>query len=244
MASRTIKLAALLFAVSFFSFQNSAEARKRGIPFLFTTGETTSDYNNVTAADVEYLSPSIDPSSVDSSLKVSYKYSRFGLFFINVWTWGGEVCYMDHANNTYYDIEISQEEALKKYGKPLFYKFPPLLLILIVGGGIWLFVTIGASKTASRAPARSHMPSPGLKPGASPGGSNAPPKPIKVKKEITAEELQAMYDDPRYQHALQLLEDTDSFIKPVEYLVANGVPESEAGQNLAELKKAIAESQG
>lgn len=243
MAGRTLKLAALLFAVSFFSFQNDAEARRRGIPFLFTTGETTSDYHNVTKADVEFLSPSIDPTSVNSSFKVSYKYSRFGLFFINLWTWGGEVCYMDHANNTYYDIEISQAEALKKYGKPFFYSFPPLLLIGIVGGGIWLFVTIGASKTASRAPSRRNMPSPGLNPGSSPGGSGRP-KPIPVKREITAEQLQEMYDDPRYQHALELLEQTDSFIKPIEYLVANGVPESEAGQNLSELKKAIAESQG
>jgi len=245
MTGHTIKLAAIIFAVSFFSFQNNADARRRGGGIFFiTTGETTSDYHSVTAADVEFLSPSIDPSTVNPSFKVSYKYSRFGLFWVNLWTWGGEVCYMDHANNTYYDIEISQEEAVKKYGKPLFYKFPPLLLIAIVGGGIWLFVTISASKQANRVPSRSNIPSPGLNPGTAPGGaSNPPPKPVQMKKEISAEELQAMYDDPRYQHALQLLEETDSFVKPVEYLIQNGVPEAEAGQNLAELKKAIAESQ-
>ena len=242
MIGQSFKLAAVIFAVSFFSFQNHAEARRRGGGIFFiTTGETTSDYHNVTAEDVKFLSPSLEPNSVSPSFKVSYKYSRFGLFWINLWTWGGEICYMDHANNAYYNIDISQEEAIKKYGKPFFYKFPPLLMAAILGGGIWLFVTINATKESRRVPAS--KPSPGLNPGTVPVGGNAPPKPVQAKKEFTAEELQTMYDDPIYQHALELLEQTDSFIKPVEYLIENGVPEAEAGQNLAELKKAIAESQ-
>ena len=93
-----------------------------------------------------------------------------------------------------------------------------------------------AEKNArSRGAAARNMPTPQA-PGAAP--SSIPPAPA-----YTTEELQQMYDDPRYQHALELLEQTNSFIEPVQYLVQNGIPDAEAGASLAALKKAIAESQ-
>ena len=254
MTGKTIRYCALLFAVSFFSLQNDADARRRGIPFLFTTGETFSDFHLVNQDDFDYLFPSTagqtDASAAASAgVQVSFMYDRFGLFFINVWTWSGKVVLYEEAKQTYYDIEISQEEALKKYGKPFFYRFPPLLIAGVVGGGIWLFGVFGAASVGSRKPAKSssksHMPSMGVNPGSAPGGGGPQTRTsIPLKRERSVEEIQAMYDDPRYQQALQLLEETDSFIKPIEYLIANGVPESEAGQNLTDLKKAIAEAQG
>lgn len=253
MTGKSIKYFTLLLAVSIFSLQNNADARRRGIPFLFTTGETYSDYHLVTQEDLNFLYPDTSDEADASAaaaagVQVSFQYDRFGLFFINLWTWNGKVVLLEEAKETYYDIEVSQAEAIKKYGKPFLYKFPPLLIALVVGGGLWLFSVFGAARVGAGTPARAssgHMPTPGLNPGSAPVNSGPVPErqPIPLKRERSIEEIQAMYDDPRYQHALQLLEETDSFIKPIEYLIANGVPEGEAGPNLTDLKKAIAEAQ-
>jgi hypothetical protein len=184
-----------------------------------------------------------------SGVKVGLKYSHFGMFFMSVWTWGGEVVLF--KDKTYEPIVISQDKAKAKYGTPLTYKFPPLLIIVLGGGAFWMFGVFGSGggksaaqrKAEKRSGGRSHMPSPG---GAR-GGTSRPgtkrPAAKKIAKEYSVDELQQLYEDPRYQQALQLLEETNSFIKPVEYLVANGIAETDAGSSLAALKKAIAEAE-
>jgi hypothetical protein len=69
---------------------------------------------------------------------VGFKYSYFGIFWLDLWTWGGEHCYYRDKN---YE-PIPKDRAAKMLGKspgdlkpPFLYTFPPGLLVL---GGIVL----------------------------------------------------------------------------------------------------------
>ena len=122
--NKAARLSVLLFCLGIFFLQNNADARKRGIPFLFTTGEAFKDIKQATAEDIKFLiGGDVDTSQIPANMKVSLKYSHFGIFFMNVWTWGGEIVLYD-GGDQYFFIEIDQQKALDKYGTPFLYKFP------------------------------------------------------------------------------------------------------------------------
>src|SRR5437764_6727836 len=74
------------------------------------------------------------------NLSVGFKYSYFGVFWIDLWTWGGEYCV--YEGNNYNPIPLALAATLTgksedELGKPFFYRFP--LGLLIIGGCVVVF---------------------------------------------------------------------------------------------------------
>ena len=94
---------------------DSDARRRRGIPFLFMTGDDIKEIKTATGEDLLFLSgmegaqlgeaEKAQMKSSMSGMKVGLKHSRFGIFFMNVWTWGGEIVL--YKGNDYFTIEIS-----------------------------------------------------------------------------------------------------------------------------------------
>jgi len=93
--------------------------------FLITHGDTITDLGPIKVKGEDM------PANVP--LKVGYKYSYGGLFWVDFWTWDGTYCiYHDKSFEP-----ISEEVAAGLLGKspgelsrPFFYRFPPGLMIL------------------------------------------------------------------------------------------------------------------
>lgn len=107
--------------------------------FLITYGETVNF-----AGDLA--------KSTNTKQKVGFKYSYFGFFWLDLWTWDGSYCIYEPTSIISHKIfkVIDLQEAARitgknesEFGKPFLYKYPlGLFLIIIVG----LFGLIGASQ--------------------------------------------------------------------------------------------------
>lgn len=116
-----------------------AEAR-RGL-VLITRGDDIS-----TVADIpSQLLPVVKQLTGAADPKIGYKYSMFGVFFLNLWTWGGD--YVIYQDDTFWDLGETgaaqmlgiDVDALKK---PFFYTMPPgLMILLLLGAGGFVFFT-------------------------------------------------------------------------------------------------------
>ena len=148
-----------------------------------------------------------------------------------------------YKDKEYMPIVVSQDEAVKKYGKPFFYKFPPLLIAAVLFGGFWMMGMMSQGKSAAEKTGRTVPKTSGMGGAGSVLSQGGQAPSVASAPQYSEEQLQQMYNDERYQQALNLLEQTGSFQQPVAYLIENGIPEAEAGASLAALKKAIADSQ-
>lgn len=104
---------------------------------LITHGQTVSDRGEVPAALVTSFE-----ASTAAGVRVGYCYNHFGLFFVDLWTWDGRPCL--HTEATIWELSPRLEAGLAHadpalIDKPLLYRFPLGLLIVVVGGGL-LFV--------------------------------------------------------------------------------------------------------
>jgi hypothetical protein len=150
----------------------TAHAR-RGF-FLITTGNTVKHLGDVTAerqAEIREATEQMD------DVRVGYLHDRFGVFWVDVWTWGGEyVLYND--SDTVWEIDEADAASLLgapsgRVGKPFFYTVPPGVVVLGVLGLVW---GVKSSRDAKRAKAE-------------------------------RQELEQAANDPRYQRALATLTD-------------------------------------
>lgn len=69
---------------------------------------------------------------------VGLKYEYFSLFFLNVWTWEGDVVLYDEGEDTYIEVTPGQlrdytGRSSADFGRPFFYRFPVGQLLLIAG---------------------------------------------------------------------------------------------------------------
>ena len=96
--SRCVSLAALAF------FFNPGPACAKGI-ILITRGETINEVGKITNPGQLQLG---------GTVSVGYKYSYFGVFWLDLWTWGGEYCVYD--GDRYAPIQPAQ--AAELLGKP------------------------------------------------------------------------------------------------------------------------------
>jgi hypothetical protein len=83
-------------------------------------------------------------------LAVGFKYSYFGVFWIDLWTWGGEYCV--YEGNNYKEVPPTVAAALmgkseSDLGKPFLYRFP--LGLLIIGGCVVVFTAIAMKGKSS-----------------------------------------------------------------------------------------------
>lgn len=68
---------------------------------------------------------------------IGYKYGQFGVFFLQIWTWGGEYCLYSESKNMYWTLEKDQIADLSKnieggLKTPSAYSYPPGMFVVIV----------------------------------------------------------------------------------------------------------------
>lgn len=123
--SRRSLIRSLLFVVILsVPFLVPVRAEAKGILFI-TYGESITDISDLPAEARKIIN--------DPELHFGYRYSYIGLFWLDIWTWGGEFCLF--KGNTYQSI--SQEDAAKLMPanlikKPFFYSYPFLLLLIML----------------------------------------------------------------------------------------------------------------
>ena len=133
----------LVLAIPFI-LPSEAHARKRGF-FLITTGETVKHMGDVQAE----AKPLVQMATNGQDPQVGYLHDRFGILFLDLWTWGGQYCL--YKDNEVWALDKEQAAGLMgkspdDIGTPFWYRVPPLLLI--VGVGAVAFVGV---KVAERA---------------------------------------------------------------------------------------------
>lgn len=140
---RAVGLLPVLVCLLFVFAPQRAEARRRGI-LIINTGDDVSHVGDVGPAAQEF----VREATGKSGCKVGYVYSRFGIFWINVWTWGGRYCLYDDANNVW---ELNEAQATEILGhapsKPFWYSCPPACPILLVIVGV---MVVGKTRESSQ----------------------------------------------------------------------------------------------
>jgi hypothetical protein len=138
-------LAPLLITV----IPSKAEARRRGglFFFLITTGETIKHVRDIPSDVLAKVRKAYEKPN--GRFKIGYSHSRFGLFWIDIWTWGGTYCiYEGNAREKITAAEAAnvlkiEEGALPK---PFFYSFPPGLMAILAVGGFMIFRAVRSNK--------------------------------------------------------------------------------------------------
>lgn len=124
--ARPLLVLAFLFCLSLIPRRSEAK-----IPFLITYGDSISQLGPLPVDKKEVLEKVTRPGA-----EVGYKYSYFGLFFLDLWTWGGEYCLFHEKS--FWSLKPEQAAELlnvpvEKLPKPFFYRFPSLLSVLVLG---------------------------------------------------------------------------------------------------------------
>jgi hypothetical protein len=127
---------------------STALARRGGI-ILITYGDSIKDLGQVPAE----IAPVIEKATGQSGLRVGYKYSYFGLFWLDLWTWGGDFCL--YRDRSFIPLKPEMAAALLKTkgapSKPITYTIPPLLPVL---GLLVVFGVIASRQQAEREQAK------------------------------------------------------------------------------------------
>lgn len=148
---RVLVLAAALAALSLTPSRSEA----KGI-MLVTYGDAFKHMGEVPPDMKEAIN-----AMTGSTPEIGYKYSYFGLFWLDLWTWGGEYCL--YKEKQYWPLPPAAAAKLlqveeKKLGKPLTYTFPPLLVILVLV--VALFVWGGVHEAAQQRKAKALLKDP------------------------------------------------------------------------------------
>ena len=140
--------AVLLCAAAWSAAPSDADAARRGFA-LITHGE---DVDAVLPVSAE-AGPILAMNGVPAGANVGYAYSEFGVFWLNLWTWDGQWCIVNAAEDEVWALENGKAEAAELAGvdesalsKPWTYTFPPGLILIgvlavgwitaqVVGGG-------------------------------------------------------------------------------------------------------------
>lgn len=189
----------------------TAEARRGAGLVLITHGETVKK-----VCDLPAVVRTAMRGETGEELAVGYKYSQFGVFWMSLWTWGGEYC-LFHDNNVYEGTEDQISTLLGspvvKEGKPWQYRFPPgLLAVGTLVGGLLVVSRFSKDDMAEQ-----------------------------------SERIAKLFEDPRYQRAIEIIHEEPEasedggFSKAVNHLMSQGVPQTEAEQNLAVMLHVLAE---
>ena len=183
--------------------------------FLITHGEKFSSYGDVP----EEIRAEMRAEGEEVLTEIGYKYDHFGLFWLELWTWDGGWCVFNEDTNTYFPLEKTQaaillDESPDDLGKPFRYKFPLLLVIVVV------LVILGAI-------------------GSRVGKSNED----KIKKLLADDRYQqavAIMQDHQEEIEKQATEsdelpaeDEVGFNKAIDYLTSQSIERAEAEQNLS-----------
>lgn len=116
-----------------------AEAR-RGF-LLITFGDKISEIAPI-APDVK---AEMAAEFKSNDLVVAYYYQCFGIFNVDLWTWGGSYCVYDRVNMECLEMPAEIVAPLagmseNEISVPLLYRFPPGLTAIVVLGFLWVLV--------------------------------------------------------------------------------------------------------
>jgi len=146
--SLSLALPALALATAALSAQ---EVQAKGL-MIVTYGEAVLHYADLA---VEVRQALKDETGHD--LQVGYLYSNFGLFWLDLWTWGGEYCLYegdDVLRLTPAELAEIMKTTPDKLGKPLLYTFPLGLTVLFalgLGAFAWSRMTRDSAPAAPTA---------------------------------------------------------------------------------------------
>jgi hypothetical protein len=127
MCRRSATVRALLLGAAFCLGPSAA----RAVPVLITHGDTIDHVGEVSPQfRVQF------PDKVPPDAKVGFKYSHFGVFWIDLWTWGGTYCL--YKGRQIWELKPEQAAVLmgkkeSELSKPFLYTFPLGLVILVPG---------------------------------------------------------------------------------------------------------------
>lgn len=148
---RSLSLALPALALAAVSLSGQ-EAEAKGI-MIITHGEAVLHYADL-AADVRQALK----DETGHELQVGYLYSNFGVFWLDLWTWGGEYCLYegdDVLRLTPEQLAEVMKTTPDQLGKPLLYTFPLGLTILFavgLGAFVWSRMNRGNPPAASPEP--------------------------------------------------------------------------------------------
>lgn len=141
-----------LLAVTLASLVASAAHARRGGVILITTGNTIKHVAEV-ANEMKPVVRAVTGTS--ANYHVGYLHERIGVFWIDFWTWGGEYVLYDDSEEELWSLD--EEETASFVGttpddlsKPIFYTFPPGLLIVGAIGAVCIGLETQARKSTSQ----------------------------------------------------------------------------------------------
>ena len=110
------------------AFLLTGNAEARGL-VIINHGEDIVDIGEVAEEHKESVR-----TEIGGDAKIGYIHNAFGVFWLNIWTWDGRYCL--YLNDQYWELEPEQAATLlgqpdRALRNPLFYTFPPGLLVLI-----------------------------------------------------------------------------------------------------------------
>lgn len=183
---------------------------KSGIPIIYGHGDTITELGTVPPKAEESL------PGIPKNVSIGYKYSRFHIYYADLWTWNGS--HVLYSGNKYWNLDDSAWTRLlgatpeKKFGRPFLYRFP-LGLILVssvaVVCGVYPIVCPSVEKRLAKL--------------------------SKNPQYMSA--LEALFPPDKYP--LQTNYDEGNFETAVSTLTAQGISDAKARDNLQLLAAAI-----
>ena len=135
MQRRFLPVLALVFLMGFLDSVAHAHAAA-GIPIIWGHGETVSELGNLPDDVREAVA-----KDLGQEVSVGFVYSRFHLYYADMWTWNGRhVLY--HGDRCWSPDDAQWRQLLgtsveEKFGKPLQYRFPIGLTLLVSITVLW-----------------------------------------------------------------------------------------------------------
>jgi hypothetical protein len=184
---------------------STAHARRGGI-LLITTGETVKDIGEVSQSMKARVA---EGTGQAGELRVGLLHNRFGLFWVDIWTWGPKYVLYDDNDQVW---ELTKEEAATlmgvepdAVGKPIFFTIPPGLVVIGLLGAGWAYSSRRHSK----------------------------------QTRLQQEELEAAAADPRYQRALGFLDEYHRQRESAPPTGADEAPQDNSAADQAAFDRAV-----
>ena len=114
-----------------------AQADLAGIPIIYGHGETIADLGSLPPDVAEDIR-----KEIGQEVSVGYMFNRFHIYHGDLWTWNGR--HVLYHGDRYWALDDAQWREIlgtsveAKYGKPLRYRFPIGLTVLVTVLFLWI----------------------------------------------------------------------------------------------------------
>jgi hypothetical protein len=198
---------------------------------LITHGDTINHVGEVTSS----LKPVAQQATANSGVKVGYKYSYFGIFWLDLWTWGGEYCLYSGKQGwalTPTEAAMFMGVSEDQLSKPFLYKFP--LGLIILAGVVLICIVVQILKKSPEERIKQLFEDRRYQKALTIISEQ-------VKKDEAAAKAQENQEGAGEGKAGEKPSSDGGFEAAVVYLTEEGIPRAEAEQNLAVLLNVLAQ---